>query len=158
MLKPALLYEQILRQRMIETWYEDKYKWYHFNPWFQIDKEPETTYNCHSFVSIRNDRVVGYIAYSVNRADNRAESLGVIAFDDCITFKRDMYRAITDIFDKYALSKINFEVVVGNPAEKMYDKIPGVRVVGYMKEHRRMMDGKLYDVKLYEVINNLNKL
>lgn len=83
--------------------------------------------------------------------------LNIINFEDepSMTFTMDMGQALTDIFEKYNFRKLNFYVVVGNPAEKSYDKMIkryGGRVVGYRKENTRLFDGKYYDEKLYEVM------
>jgi hypothetical protein len=47
--------------------------------------------------------------------------------------------------------------VVGNPAERMYDKFIekyNGRVVGIKKNEVKLVDGKFYGLKLYEIIFN----
>ncbi|MCI9098071.1 MAG: hypothetical protein HFI95_18260 [Lachnospiraceae bacterium] len=62
---------------------------------------------------------------------------------------------IKDIFEKHRFRKIDFYVVIGNPVKYQYDRmveIYGGRAVGFRKEHVMLMDGKLYDQKLYEIL------
>ena len=74
-------------------------------------------------------------------------------------------KAIDDIFVKFNFNKINFDVIVGNPAEAMYDKFIKMckgRIVGTLKKHIKLMDGWIYDTKIYEItrdnwIKNRNK-
>ena len=50
--------------------------------------------------------------------------------------------------------KLNFSVVVGNPIEKSYDKLIkryGGRIVGTREKETTLVDGNLYDVKMYEL-------
>lgn len=50
---------------------------------------------------------------------------------------------------------LDFGVVIGNPAEKIWDKtikkLNG-KVVGYYKRDVKLIDNKLYDMKVYEVM------
>ena len=62
--------------------------------------------------------------------------------------------AFKDIFDKFRFHKINFFVILGNPTEKHYDKIVekcGGRVVGIYKQDVKLIDNRLYDIKVYEI-------
>jgi RimJ/RimL family protein N-acetyltransferase len=68
---------------------------------------------------------------------------------------------ITDLFNKNGFNKINFCVAIGNPAEKMYDKIVrkyGGKIVGIFKNDVRLWDGKIYDTKHYEILKEEFKL
>ncbi len=72
-----------------------------------------------------------------------------------MTFGIDAGNAIKDIFEKYHLRKIFFSVVVGNPIEKSYDKMIeryGGRICGYYREHTKLIDGRFYDEKQYEIL------
>jgi hypothetical protein len=50
---------------------------------------------------------------------------------------------------------MRFGVIVGNPIEKTYDKLIekyGGKICGYAKEDIKLFDGKLYDLKNYEIM------
>lgn len=158
MLDVAIRYQEQLTDKFRSVWLKEKYKYWAGSTYFD-DWEPiKNTWVDHQFVSIRNGEIIGYIGYSINRADGDvAHELNIVNFEEkpSITFSLDLGQALTDIFEKYNLRKLNFYVIVGNPAEKAYDKMIeryGGRVVGYRRKNKRLFDGKYYDDKLYEVM------
>lgn len=158
MLKPAQLYKQELQIAFQNTWYDDKYKFYHgsYCSTFQVS---EDTYNSHQFVSVDKEGVViGYIGYSIDRSTMSVYGLGIINFsDNKLVFSKDLYTALSDIFLRYQFNKLNFNVVQGNPIEKSYDRWInkfGGRIVGIYKQHTKLQDGELYDSKMYEIFRD----
>ena len=121
---------------------------------------PNNTWDKHCFVSVLGTTILGYISYAIKRMDNYVSSVNIIHFGGKnskggIVFGRDVITAMKDVFEKYGFGKICFCVVIGNPIEKTYDKLIkryGGRVVGVFKKDTRMIDGKLYDVKHYEIM------
>ena len=75
-------------------------------------------------VSVDNqDNVIGFLRASIIRTSEKVSSLGIINFyDKNLTFSRDLYQFLKELFEKYNFRKIEFNVVIGNPIEKMYDK------------------------------------
>ena len=158
MLDFAIRYQNELTDLLRQTWMKEKYKFWNATSFFEDFSFESSTWVNHQFVSVRNEKVIGYIAYSITRADGDVVyNLQIINFEDkpSMTFAKDLGQALTDIFEKFRLRKLNFEVIVGNPAEKAYDKMiqrHGGRVVGYWKQQARLFDGKYYDIKLYEIM------
>ncbi|MDE7445913.1 MAG: hypothetical protein K2N15_09485 [Lachnospiraceae bacterium] len=69
----------------------------------------------------------------------------------------DLEKALKDIFTKFNFNKLKFSVVIGNPIEKAYDKAIkryGGKIIGIEKQETRLIDGKLYDVKRYEIMRS----
>lgn len=158
MLDAAIKYVDELKDKMLDTWFNEKYKYWNFNMYYSDIEISNETWREHQFVSIRDDEIIGYICYEVNRESNSCMGLGVINFsDDKMTFGRDLKQAITDIFEKFQFNKLKFSVVVGNPVEKSYDRMIrryGGRIVGIFRQDTRLIDGNLYDVKQYEILRN----
>lgn len=156
MLDIALKYVDELKKLYINTWHDEKYKYYHYQPFWEVPKFEDGTWNGHDFVSLnKSGEVIGSIRYSINRPTESACELGIINFTDDAIFGRDVIQAIKDIFEKYNFHKLSCCVVVGNPIEKTYDKlIPkyGGRIVGIEKQEARLFDNKYYDVKRYEIV------
>lgn len=155
MLISAYKYQNELNELLMNSWYEDKYKFYHDN-WHERIKVDEGDWNKREFVSIdTNGKVLGFIAYNIDRVNDYVSGLSFINFsDNKITFGKDVHKAFTDIFEKYNFRKIKFSVTIGNPIEKQYDKLIhqyGGRIVGIYKEHVKLIDNKYYDVKYYEI-------
>jgi RimJ/RimL family protein N-acetyltransferase len=121
---------------------------------------PKDTWHGHYFVSKAGNRVIGYINYAISRSENAVQGISIAHFGgknakDGIIFGRDVMTALKDIFEKFGFIKINFRVVIGNPIEKTYDKLIkryGGRIVGIFRKEVRLIDGKLYDVKEYEIL------
>lgn len=156
MLEPAIKYKDQLQNLQYEVWFNDKYKYWNSDVYHQHIQIDDNTWNRHQFVSVCDGKVIGYIAYSIARAENYAYSLSIINFsDNKIIFGKDLGQALKDIFEKYKFRKLKFNVVIGNPIEKSYDKMIrkyGGRIVGILREDLKLIDGEYYDKKLYEIL------
>ena len=167
MLRPAQIYAEDLIWEFEKTWYKEEYKFYMNDCFYQDLDVAADTNNSHQFVSMDgNNDIVGYIAYDIDRNTDNVNHLCAINFNhNKITFGADLIQAVDDIFMKFKFHKINFDVIVGNPAEGMYDKFIKMckgRIVGTLKKHIKLMDGEIYDTKIYEItrdnwIKNRNK-
>lgn len=98
----------------------------------------------------------GIISYDIDWTTSKAYRLRVASFGpNPVTFAKDVKEAIDWIFTKFNCEGLIFGVVVGNPAEKIWDKaikkLNG-RVVGYYKRDVKLIDNRLYDIKNYEVM------
>ena len=155
MLEPAIKYKDQLEKLQYNIWFNDKYKYYNYNTYYNSMQIDDNTWNRHQFVSVFNDEVIGYIAYDISRNDNSVDGLRIINFsDNKAVFGVDLGKALRDIFEKYKFRKLNFNVLIGNPIEKSYDKMIkkyGGRIVGTCKEDIKLSDGQYYDRKLYEI-------
>ena len=155
MLEPAIKYKDQLEKLQYNIWFNDKYKYYNYNTYYNSMQIDDNTWNRHQFVSVFNDEVIGYIAYDISRNDNSVDGLCIINFsDNKAVFGVDLGKALRDIFEKYKFRKLNFNVLIGNPIEKSYDKMIkkyGGRIVGTCKEDIKLSDGQYYDRKLYEI-------
>lgn len=159
MIDIALNYEEELQRKFRETWFKDKYKYYHNGVYHEEFKLSNNTWDNHQFVVLnKQGEVTGFISYEVNRSVNCVNSLGIVNFtDDVASFAVALLQVIDDIFVKFNFDKLVFHVVVGNPAEKHYDRLVkriGGRVVGTFTNDTKLTDGKLYDIKFYEVLKS----
>lgn len=156
MLDVAIKYKEQLKYKFYNIWFQEKYKYYNSSCYYSDFELDDETWNNHQFVSLKNNNILGYISYDINRQTNNAYCLGIINFEEkpSITFSVDLRTVLTDIFEKFKFNKLSFYVVVGNPIEKSYDKLVkkyGGRIVGIEKKEVRLIDGNLYDKKLYEI-------
>lgn len=158
MLDLAINHSEALRQKFRKIWFDDKYKFFENGVYYNDFNTDEMTWDRHQFASLDSDGdIVGYIGYDINRQANYAHSLAIINFTNYgkTVFAKDLLQVLKDIFEKFAFNKLSFAVVVGNPVESSYDKIVlqhGGRIVGTHKQDTRLMDGKLYDIKHYEIL------
>ena len=161
MLKPAILYKEALAEKAkIVLMEPEKYKFmelcnYQSYNTFTIDEVDE--WSKIKRVSVNADgAILGYMGCSVCRQDSSVAGLLFVNFDLTklsVTFVRDM-----EAFLQYLLRmfrKVSFVCVVGNSAERLYDKVIEKyhgRVVGVKKQEALLQDGQFYDLKLYEIV------
>ena len=157
MIEPAIKYETQLKEKFVDIMFNPKYQFY-FGQYSYFPALEKNNWNCHDFVSVNSKGdVIGYIGYTIIRAVYKICDLKIINFSDkdTIVFSRDLGNTLKDIFEKYAFNKLEFNVYVGNPIEKSYDKAClryGGRIVGVSKNHIKLQDGKIYDNKMYEIL------
>ena len=102
--------------------------------------------------------VLGFFECNLNRDTMTAYNVTAMRFapGHGTEFAADMYRFVVDLlFKQYGINRVVFNVIVGNPAERLYDRICeryGGRVIGTFTQEARLRDGRLYDVKYYEML------
>jgi hypothetical protein len=159
MLDNAIKYENELKEKFIDVWYDNDYKYYFENDWRSEFEIPKNDYEQRSFVSLDKDNnIIGYISYNISRHASTAYAFNAINFSkNKFVFGKDLYNVIDDIFCKFNMNRLEFDVVVGNPAEKSYDKMVekyNGRIVGTKRQSIKLIDGRLYDEKLYEILKD----
>ena len=118
----------------------------------------------HSFASVdKSGNLIGYIHYDIDRNSYNVTNFSAVNFkfkenpNTRYIFGKDLEQAVRDIFIKFGFNKISFGVYIGNPAEDSYDRIMkkyNGRIVGIMKNDNRLIDGKYYDYKMYEILKD----
>jgi len=157
MLDLAIKHKEELQEKFRNTWFDEKYKYWACGNYYEESEIAESTWSYHQFVSLDSSgKVIGYISYHIDRGNDFVDGLNIINFsDNAAVFGLDAGRAIRDIFEKFHFRKLNFVVVIGNPIESTYDKMVsryGGRIVGTQRKNIKLIDGKYYDEKLYEVL------
>ncbi len=162
MLKIAYAYKDKLQIVYLDNILKDKYKYYNNGNYYNYDISniAKNSWDALEFVSIdKNDNILGFLKADINRATNNILNLGVVNFSEhkSIIFSKDFYVFLIDLFIKYNFRKINFNVVIGNPIERMYDKYInkyGGRIVGIYKDETKLVDGTYCDSKVYEIFKS----
>ena len=155
MLKYAWQYKEALEQLYVQTIDDPRLKFLHCNGWLDFDLGlDKTTWTKLQHVSVNSKgEVIGYLCADLDLKVNSVSSLYVMNFyDKSVTFSKDFYAFLETLLQRY--TKVNFSVVVGNPAETMYDRVVkkyGGRVVGVKEDHVNI-EGTLHDMKMYEVM------
>lgn len=155
----AKLYENEIKEKMWELWYNEKYQYY-FNSLNRFDYSAETTsgeYIRHSFAVInRANELIGVITYYISLENRIANWFGAINFsDDIITFGKAIYKVIENCFLKFGMNVVEWCVVCGNPIERSYDRMCkkyGGTIVGIRHKRVTDMKGILLDEKIYEIL------
>lgn len=161
MLEPAMLHSDEIRENFYRIFYDPEYQYY-----FGVDRrwtpdmgeDNDNMYIAHRFASIdASGKVIGYIGYTLNSVTREASSFGAINFykdDGTITFARDLFHAINNLFMLYGCNVMHFFEIDGNPIGKTYDRLVkryGGRLVGIQRDTAQGLDGRLLDTKIYEI-------
>jgi hypothetical protein len=160
-LEYAKKYEDELKKIFLEIAFDPYYKYECYGCYFERLELPDNTCEANHFVSIYNNNIIGLINYKIKRIENFAYGLHIVHFggkdaSNNYIFGKDIMTSINDIFEKYSFNKLSFDVIRGNPVEKTYDKLIinyGGRIVGIREEEIKLMDGKIYDIKEYEILS-----
>jgi hypothetical protein len=154
LIRPAQLYTTELKLKFWEIAYDDFYMYVN-NGYIEDYQPSNSTWGEHEFVSVSEDnKVLGYIRYGINQRADIADGLCAINFSKNITFARDLFKVIDDVFCKYKYRKLKYGVYVGNPIERTYDKLTekyGGRIVGISLKDAKLIDGEFHDYKTYEL-------
>lgn len=160
MLKNGFLYQEELNKTLYTLWYEPEYQYYfsgrnHY-PITMNRKDGDETERV--FVSVNSKgKLMGYIGYSIDPCTNGVLGLHIIRFPegDKLVFGRDILQCIDDMFVRFGYNRLEWGVVVGNPAQQMYEKYLskfGGRYVGYKTQAATDETGRLCDFAMYEIL------
>ena len=73
MLDIAINHIDELKKKYNSIWFQEKYKFYNYDMWFNNVEVDNNTWNRHQFVSVNKDgEIIGYIAYQVERQTHNA--------------------------------------------------------------------------------------
>lgn len=169
MLKPAILYKSELSKIHIELAYNKRYKWWICSSFSDlILKLPDNDWHHFYFVSIDpENRIVGYFHAGIDRENKSISSISMFNLreDGNILFARDLRDFMEFLLITRKFFRVEFNVVVGNPAEKIYDRFIekyGGRVVGVFRKNVMLQNNRRYGRKFYEIfqkdfMNNYKK-
>lgn len=157
MLQPAKNYEEALKQKLRDTWYDPDYIFYYSDSFrYDINLDDD---NIWSFVSIdRDDNLVGFVSFRIDRDANQARSFGAISFDiGNTTFSRDVIQLVDDIFMKYKFNRLDWFCIEGAPALSSYLRYcirHGGELVGREHDCVKTIDGELRGSFTFEILAN----
>ncbi len=147
--------ETIYRKNIIGN---SKYKYWINQSYLDYRLEMyDTEWECQYRVSILENKILGLFKAFIKRPEHFISNLSIASFgkNNGIILIKDLLIFIDNIFMEYKFSKINFYMLKGNPAEKIYKKFIkryGGRKVGYLKNDIKLIDGIFYDNIIYEIM------
>ena len=111
-----------------------------------------------SFDESNPNKIIGFISYQISPDAKRAHSFGLISFEfGNLHFMTDLMKVIVDSFETYGLNSITWNVFIDNPAYRGYKKLCsrlGGREVGVCHQVARLLDGKLHDDAIFEIMKS----
>jgi hypothetical protein len=121
----AIKYEAKLQELFSRVAFDEKYMFFNGCSYRDKYKADESTWNKHEFVSLdKEENVIGYIKYNIDRESSVASGLQIINFtNNKIIFGKDVMQALEEVFTKFKFRKLKYAVYVGNPIEGTYDRL-----------------------------------
>jgi len=159
MLKQAILYEEKLKRKYLEAICDDHFKFYISNSFrtftFQLAND-----DCWKIQMVSVDtgnNLIGYMAADIDRDSRVISCFGIMNFTKKIniTFSKDLMNFIRNLRDTYNASKFEFCAFTGGEPELMYRRFInkyGGRIVGIYTNSNKLLDGKLYNTTLFEIM------
>ena len=157
MLDFAIEHREALIKADRRSWLDPDKKWYNLGGWNSDITIDNDDWQKIQMVSVDKDgRIHGYFSVMIDQLVNIAYSMSAINYSKkCdVTFSRDFYGFLYYLFVKRGYSKLEWQVVVGNPIEKMYDRFckkAGGNIIGVRHKCAILLDRTIVDSKLYEI-------
>lgn len=155
----AKIYEEQIKKKMWECWYDEKYQYYFGGHWrydFSLSHNSDDYLKRAFAVLDSAGELIGYISYSVDTELRVAQWFGTINFsDNRLEFGLALRQVIEDCFLKFGCEVVEWHVICGNPIERSYDKMckrMGGRIVGITRRRALDMAGNVHDTKIYEIL------
>lgn len=153
----AFAHKEDINKEWQKCIHSEHFKYYNISPYVYLEiKCSDSTWDVLQMVSINEaGDVIGYFSASLDRTSDMVSSIAAINFGNTnLTFSRDFVDFLVALFEVHRFRKIEWVVVVGNPAEAMYDRIVkkyGGCITRLRHETVRLYDGRYYDLKSYEL-------
>lgn len=135
----------------------ERFYWLHDESWAHLRTLEETDWNYRQRLSVvdgSEPRIVGYLSASIDRACDSVSNLAAFALTrrPHREFAIDTAAFVDEL--RAAFRLVRFSVAVGNPAEAIWSRMAaacGGGPVGTFSQHLRTQDGKLHDMRYYEI-------
>ena len=161
MLEVANKYMDQLQELNYRIRYNDYYKYYNLGSYYDDPEYKTSDWLRSDWVSTTNGEVKAHMKAYLDRDYMIITELTLVNYSQTYVEFYSDFREFIRRLVRVGFRKICFSVIVGNPAERTYDRFVkryGGRIVGTHKSHVKLIDGKYYDLKLYEVFTNNPKL
>ena len=155
MLKPAILYKDIIERKAYEIMYTDDYFYYigYAHSCVPIEVKPQE--GVYQWAICDEDNIIGFISYCLNAYTNSVDRFGLISFDKGNSvLASDVIQLLEKLISEHR--RIEWRCIEGNPVSKAYDHFCK-RHNGYKAIlHKCVIDdfGKYRDTYIYEIIND----
>ena len=158
-LAPAIAYEDGLRAAWARAALDPRFRFFFgIGGWTYVRPVlSEKTWDYVQLVSVVDGGVVGFFSAEIDRPPRCVSEMGWVnlAGKPSFAFARDSSRFLRALFEEHGMFAVRWTVVVGNPAEKMYDRLVanrGGRIIGFERGAVVLQDQRRYDRKRYEIL------
>ena len=157
MLVPAILYKEQIKKEFQKYYYTTDMMYEtgcmcNWSP--EIAECPNESQFQYAIVD-KNEKLVGYLGYSVDWYASKAYNFGLFSFDrGNILVGRDVFNKLEELIKK--LHRVEWRAVGGNPACRGYDNFikrhNGTKHI--LKDAIKDKDGNYHDDIIYEIVSS----
>lgn len=159
MLIPAIIKKEEILEAFKKYYYSDDmmYETGSLSNWTpDIQEETDSSRYQYAIVD-SNEKLIGYLDYSIDWYYSCASRFGLISFDrGNPIIGKDLFKELNKLINEYKLHRIEWRMIGGNPVERSYDrfckKFNGTKHV--LRDVMKDRYGKYHDDIIYEIINN----
>ena len=154
MLKPAILYADVLTELFQEYLYTEELFYYIGAP---VNWVPEISVSDNKFqyaIVDEEDTVLGFLSYSIDLATSQVRDFGLFSFDpNNSIIGIDIGKKLKELINTY--HRVAWQMVGGNPVKRHYDELCKYYNGNIMVLHDTTIDwnGCYRDSYYYEIIN-----
>lgn len=158
MLIPAILKKNDILESFKRYYYSDDmmYETGCLGNWIpNIQEETESGRFQYAIVDT-NDKLIGYLDYSIDWYSSCAHRFGLFSFDrGNPIIGKDLFEEMDKLINQYKLHRIEWRMIGGNPVERGYDRFckrfNGTKHI--LKDVVKDRHGNYHDDIIYEIIN-----
>ncbi len=158
MLKPAICYKAEIERALQEYFYTDDMMFYqgcNNSYLIEVSEKGENGHFQYAVVG-DGDKLIGYIAYTIDYYSSCAYNFGAFSFERGNPIMgRELFDILENLVNK--MHRVEFRAISGNPAIKGYDKfLEHHKDIGrkhIFRDEFRDAQGKYHDVYLYDFVN-----
>ena len=158
MLKPAICYKAEIENALKEYFYTDDMMFYQgcVNSYLIEVSEKGKDGHFQYAVIGDGDKLIGYIAYTIDYYSSCAYNFGAFSFErGNPVMGRELFSILENLVNR--MHRVEFRAISGNPAIKGYDKFlerhKGIGEKHIFRDEFRDAHGKYHDVYLYDFVN-----
>lgn len=156
MLVPAILYREQIKKEFQKCYYTQDMM-YETGSHLGIPQFQDSNYTCSQFqyaIIDKNEKLIGYLGYSVDWYASKAYNFGLFSFDrGNILVGRDVFDKLEELIK--TLHRVEWRAVGGNPACRGYDSFierhNGTKHV--LKDSIKDKNGEYHDDFIYEIVS-----
>lgn len=159
MLVQAILHKEELIRKQIESSCDNYFMFYYSGSFrtFTFALEDNSFWKIQMVSIDKLKNVIGYMSVNIDRDSRVVDGFGIINFTKKpnLIFARDLMKFLRYLRDVCEASKFDFCAFVGGAPELMYRRFIkryGGRVVGTYTADTKLLDGKLHNNTLFEIM------
>lgn len=160
MLKPAILYKDIIEEKFAEQLYSDDF--FYYSGYGACNSLPEIKAEDNRYqwaiVSEGTDEVIGYFAYYIDYGTDTVSNFGLYSFKRTgFLIGRDVLNKMEELIKEHR--RIEWRMIGGNPVKRSYDKLCEMYHGNCVHLHDVTQDahGGWHDEYIYEIVHKKEK-